>query len=222
MVRWLRNILCGLSLLVFLTLFYINLFARKTATGITLTRSHQVSYSNASIRCPHFYYVELFANQLVIGHWRHPELFEREKQSERERLASFEELLATTHNERRRSQISERISEIHQNQGKNFYDRPNGFSIGAHGGLYVTALNQIPTFAGIKYDGFPSLRPPATGFRCVIPIWWVLPLLLIGPFVRASTLWRSRRRRRAGHCSFCGYDLRASSDKCPECGGERK
>ena len=74
--------------------------------------------------------------------------------------------------------------------------------------------------------GWGSVRPswhlhrhPAgfTGFVSV-PCW--LLLLVLG-----SPLWwrlyRQHRRRRqatSGRCSSCGYDLRATPDRCPECG----
>jgi hypothetical protein len=51
-----------------------------------------------------------------------------------------------------------------------------------------------------------------------IPIWLPLILLAILPGGRLFT-WRRRCcREQEGCCLICGYDLRASPDRCPECG----
>ena len=55
-----------------------------------------------------------------------------------------------------------------------------------------------------------------------IPIWAILSLLLILPVMTAARLLRLRRRRKAGLCLSCGYDMRGSPEQCPECGARRQ
>ncbi|CAN5391259.1 hypothetical protein BH09PLA1_BH09PLA1_12800 [soil metagenome] len=55
-------------------------------------------------------------------------------------------------------------------------------------------------------------------FLVGVPYWCIL--LLCVPFPAAWVLRRRKiaKRRIAGQCLTCGYDLRATSDRCPECG----
>jgi hypothetical protein len=55
-----------------------------------------------------------------------------------------------------------------------------------------------------------------------LPAWFVALLLAIYPNMRILKHRKRQRRRRAGKCVICGYDLRGSPDQCPECGTERE
>jgi hypothetical protein len=54
-----------------------------------------------------------------------------------------------------------------------------------------------------------------------VPCWALVMALGLAPVAGVRHYWRTavRRRRRArGECVMCGYDLRATPGRCPECG----
>jgi hypothetical protein len=51
-----------------------------------------------------------------------------------------------------------------------------------------------------------------------IPIYVTAIITAALPAVRLTRWWRRRRRRPEGCCRACGYDLRATPARCPECG----
>jgi hypothetical protein len=52
----------------------------------------------------------------------------------------------------------------------------------------------------------------------VIPLWSICILLGALPVYRFMKWYHLRERARRGLCAICGYDLRATPDRCPECG----
>ena len=80
------------------------------------------------------------------------------------------------------------------------------------------------TRSGTFSDGFR----PNLGFHAflrnrplhvAVPFWAVTGAFLL-PCALPAVVRRSRGRRRGarGLCPHCGYDLRATPDRCPECG----
>ena len=73
----------------------------------------------------------------------------------------------------------------------------------------------------------PTTRPMGVMSMALVPFttytvpwYYPLPLLLVLPALWA-VLWMRRRSRPPGTCPVCGYDLRATPERCPECGAVR-
>ncbi|HTL28000.1 MAG TPA: hypothetical protein VL282_02215 [Tepidisphaeraceae bacterium] len=65
--------------------------------------------------------------------------------------------------------------------------------------------------------GMSSKGIPTHAVGVGVPYWFIALALLVPPW-RAWRLMRRTKRAREGYCYTCGYDLRASPEKCPECG----
>jgi hypothetical protein len=79
------------------------------------------------------------------------------------------------------------------------------------GNLYVNVHREW-RFAGFGLSNHGATQYFLTPMPAVLLAFSALPV------------WRFRHARtksfRPGHCSSCGYDLRASVNRCPECGAE--
>ena len=55
----------------------------------------------------------------------------------------------------------------------------------------------------------------------LVGLAWFLPAPLLTPAVLAERkYWLRKRRKVLERCIKCGYDLRGSKERCPECGTE--
>jgi hypothetical protein len=230
-MRWAANILCAVSLILALMLVWYGTIGRMSGHGVWLKRTDVIERAGEKTSTPHFYYFNVAGGEFIVGHWRSPShiasmenMHERLMSVLREHRALVLARLERT-SEPRKTELQASLARAEEHIAQRDRERLNawhlqrdGIHLGYHGGVSSTRINAVPEFAGIEYDDMPGWRYPAVGFRCFVPVWYVLPLLLIGPAVRVRRIWRAWRRRRSGQCAKCGYDMRATPEMCPECG----
>jgi hypothetical protein len=74
-------------------------------------------------------------------------------------------------------------------------------------------------FGGIGFWYFDQVSGTTPSLReVIVPLWFIAICGAIIPLVHAHHALRSHQRQRVGLCLTCGYDLRASPERCPECG----
>jgi hypothetical protein len=67
--------------------------------------------------------------------------------------------------------------------------------------------------------GFAWWYDPQPYAFLIVPHWALAAVAAVLPaWQYGRHMRRGRRRTRAGLCPACGYDLRATPDRCPECG----
>jgi hypothetical protein len=85
-------------------------------------------------------------------------------------------------------------------------------------------IRHLPELASVRWRefGYRSGKEGETwSFHVTVPHWLAVGLSGLMPTIylpRAIRSIRGQRRQRAGRCVACGYDLRATPERCPECG----
>ena len=95
-------------------------------------------------------------------------------------------------------------------------DRQNLRGTGTNIHLLGFRLFNLHDLYSIRQFGLEPYPGPARGI--LLPYWSITALLTL-PL--AFAVWRSIKRKshhNTGLCPICGYDLRASPTRCPECG----
>lgn len=85
----------------------------------------------------------------------------------------------------------------------------------------------IALFDKVTFDvgpvGSEGLSYATDGHVFIVPCWVMLVLFGVLPLMPlVSAIRRLRRHKSVGTCQHCGYDLRATPERCPECGNSQE
>jgi len=97
---------------------------------------------------------------------------------------------------------------LNKDEGWHYYHVP----IDAY--LFIHSISASRFGFGYERKVYPdqSLRTVA------IPYWFATIIFAISPGLRITGFLRRRRHLSSHRCPTCGYDLRATPARCPECG----
>jgi hypothetical protein len=100
---------------------------------------------------------------------------------------------------------------------------PRGIEVRTYGGKLVVSWRAVvpnrPAWAGqINRYGFRYTRWSDGSGEVGMPLWLAAAVLAVMGVGIVYLARPARAGRAAGRCAGCGYDLRATPDRCPECG----
>jgi len=82
----------------------------------------------------------------------------------------------------------------------------------------VWSTERLTIFNVITWGRRASSDGSTQSLTVMLPYWLVAILTFAFPCVQIIRRFPRDRRIRAGLCPICGYDLRATPGRCPECG----
>lgn len=118
--------------------------------------------------------------------------------------------------------IFEADRRIHRNLCKlqiNGQDANIGWSLNYGALTYEHSQVERAALRSVRFGGGYFSERTDRGGELVVPAWLIVLVASAVPLIQFIQLVRKLRQKKIGHCICCGYDLRASPDRCPECGG---
>jgi len=139
---------------------------------------------------------------------------------------SYSPLLAFPVSRRTHVFLGDRLAIYHRTRAVDHNSRyANGKTLSRYGpGFHftITYLVNYPRWQSHR-DNQTVEWGPVADWSVGLPCWVLLAATAVLPARRSIQVARSIRRRRQanqpkGICARCGYDLRATPNRCPECG----